>query len=398
MPQFPLLTAEQASPLANLVSNAMKAYQTGINAKYQPQMIKADIFNKEFSPLGQIASSPLALAMLPDQQKQMASMISRLLAQNGGSLAGNAQSTGNSDMGNMAAMMGNNPMANQGGNMSAPSQPQMGGNPMMVGGQSTSNLPQAGSDLGNEVRNKALSTYQTQVYPAGTSYYDPASKSFKVTDTGQQLSNDQVEMGAIQTTIPYIKKLQDEGDELLKAGRTRNRITSTIGAILSSAGVDKSELKKMGLDADYYDKLQRFQRDQKNAAQRLQEAYSFGNTLEGSEKAHSIIAPSDFESKESYRLGLDKELGNLSRQFNAAKGRITGGFNVTPGAAPEVPTDSMNQPGAVSNAGGISEGAKMLAKTLKLPLFKSSSEFQNWYKKQDPMVKQAVRLNMGAAQ
>ena len=92
MPNYPLFNQEQSSPYAHLISNALNTYQSGVESKYKPQMVQADIFHKMFSPLAAIASNPLLWSVMSsDQQKNIADLISRTI---GGMSNGGGISTG----------------------------------------------------------------------------------------------------------------------------------------------------------------------------------------------------------------------------------------------------------------------------------------------------------------
>ncbi len=76
--QRPVGTPEQTSPYNNFISNAMKSYQHGVRTKYAPEMMEADIFNKQLGPLATLATSPMFLNN-PQFQHALGGLISENL-------------------------------------------------------------------------------------------------------------------------------------------------------------------------------------------------------------------------------------------------------------------------------------------------------------------------------
>jgi len=211
------------------------------------------------------------------------------------------------------------------------------------GEESTSNIPQAGKGIVGGAVAKQAAPYSESVHPPGTFYYDDKTNTYRSTTTPQVLSNAQVGMGAIQTAIPLLNKLQKEGKELLTDGQKLKWLTSGGAALLNNLGVDQETLKKYGISRNYYDKYVQFTSDQNNAIDKLQAAYSFSSSIPSQQKIESMINPAEFENGTAYSKRLENEKGNLLRQHQSYKQQITGGFNVTPGIGPEVPAMSDNK-------------------------------------------------------
>ena len=376
MPNYPMLTNEQVNPFHGALQGALKNYQNTVRSAYMPKQIQADIFQKQFAPLAQIASNPVAMAMMGDQGTGVMQLIQQLLKQSGsgnqgggsmfggggGSMFGGGGGVGEGGGGmpqgapmggGMGGMGGGNvPQGTQGGQGGQAAQGGSGeGAPPNEGGspQSTSNVPQAGGDLASGVKSKAFAPYSQQVYPAGTLYFDPKSGQYKETTTGQMLSSDQVGMGAIQATIPMLRRLQEESKDLLKSGKFFKSLTSHIAAAGQSAGIDEKTLKKWGISPEYYNKYIQFKQDQNDAAARLREAYHYGETEGGRATASSIVGEGQFENSEAYNKRMENEIKKLRQQHEIYKKRATGGFNVSPGAGVELPAPIRENPPSGGN-------------------------------------------------
>lgn len=93
-------TPEQANPWNSVLSKALEQYQGITKAKYARPQAEADIFAKKFGPLAQIATSPLAQYMLPEQRQQIIGQLSQLLSQNSGmGVGGNNNENGQEHQG-----------------------------------------------------------------------------------------------------------------------------------------------------------------------------------------------------------------------------------------------------------------------------------------------------------
>lgn len=365
-------TPEGISPYHNLLSNAMANYQNAINTKYQPRTLEADIFNKQFAPLAQIAASPLAMAMLPEQKQQINNLLSALLSRSG-MVSGAAQGGGTGAPNPTIANMFNepNPQQNQnggsnmpssiGGNIPSPSSQMPSPQNLNIGrgknGESqtpvqtpfvqptstdgnipySSNIPQAGQGLGQSAVAKEVAPYREQIAAKGTPYYDLKTNSYRTTDSDVVLTNDQLGMGSIQTTIPLLNKLKKEAKDVLVPGRGLKWLTSAMASGGESLlNIPPETLKSMGISRDYYDKVVQFKKDLDNVGERIKSSYSFGNNEQGMEQAMSITSPGSFANYKSYSSQLDQEIDNLLRQNETYKKHLVSGFESTPGKQPEI--------------------------------------------------------------
>ncbi len=89
------------SPFADIIGKVLGGYSDMTKAKFMPREKEAEIFNKQISPLAMLASSPFFSSMQPEQQHQIASYISKMMANQGiggqggqGGVMGGGQSQG----------------------------------------------------------------------------------------------------------------------------------------------------------------------------------------------------------------------------------------------------------------------------------------------------------------
>jgi len=84
----PLLNSEQAGAMPDMIAKMMQSYTKQQHAKYLPQQIQAEIFNKEIGPLATLASSPNFTGFNPETQKMIAERIRHHLGGQGASPEG----------------------------------------------------------------------------------------------------------------------------------------------------------------------------------------------------------------------------------------------------------------------------------------------------------------------
>jgi hypothetical protein len=237
-------TPEQVSPYANLVSNAMKNYQNAVTTKYAPQAAQADIFSKKFAPLAQIASNPLAMAMMGDKGQGIMDAIQQLLSQNGennsGNPAGNVFNnlfggSNNLNNGNGSSMGGgtNNPMPSGSGNNGNPPEPPDGTpeHQAWVNGSSGSgvgqagaqgnngynpSLPQAGKDLPTSASAKSLAATQEQVHAGNTLFYDPNTHKSYAQPGENTIETNVQGINALRRVMPRFDKYVEQSQEFFK--------------------------------------------------------------------------------------------------------------------------------------------------------------------------------------
>lgn len=239
----PLLNAQQSSPYAGLIQNMLSNYQNAVQARYAPQQQQADIFSKQFAPLAQIASSPLAQAMLPDQKNQMAALISQLLQQSGAGMTGGAGGvTGGTNIG--AGSLGGNVSAgtpnvgNVGVNQGATS-PGTGSSSVGGGTQSgyNPNLPSAGN-LGGNVGQKVTSQYNEQLHEPGKSYTDQYGHQY-VASSSDVVSAGQRKDSALDALKEMLPNLVQDSQEFSVPGSFVRTSRSAAGNTATQLGFPK---------------------------------------------------------------------------------------------------------------------------------------------------------------
>jgi hypothetical protein len=412
MPSYPLLNPQQSSPYANLVNNALQSYGTAVQAKYAPQMAQADIFNKEFMPLAQIASSPLAIAMLPEQKQQMANLISQLLQQTGvtggmgggntgggGLFGGNQSSTSGGQFGGQpSSTSGGSPMV-QGGMVGSSSQTPQVGNQASPGYNPS--IPQAGGDIGKGATAKVTAPYSEQVHGAGVSFFDPNTGKFYSQPSESTVSVSQRSIGAIKRVIPQLQDISKESQEFLQPGGTSGTIFSQVAGKVANLGIiDRETIKKFGIDPDKYSRYLKWRGDISQALDSLMTSFPNLPTSDLSLKTMaSIVEPHAGESSQGYATRVMQTAARLqNEQLPALQQQLTPIPINGEGQSNQITDYLMNSPEA-KNEGmaqvNLSQGAKKLSQSMQLPQFESKKAFQDWFNRQPKMVQDAVRHKLG---
>ncbi len=322
-------TPEQVSPYANLISNALKNYQNAVSAKYAPRTAQANIFNKEFAPLAQIASSPLALAMLPEQRQQMAQLISQLLQQTG--------SSGGGGGGILSSLFGGGQDQVQGGNM--PSSDNVGGGMTQTGGgggtpaggsntSQTPGLPSQNFQQG--AAQKVTAPYTEQLHPAGTTFN--AGGEALTTPAGGTVTQSQSTLDSIKNLKDFLPGYTEMAKEFTTPqGSLFNRIKSGASAVAGRVGADKIS-KLLSKDPELEGRWNNLVQEKNRLGVIAQHVFPTTNSKEGYEKHMEMLElrPTDTYSSFSKRISefmsdLDKAQKNAKQAMNAGSG-----YNLNP--------------------------------------------------------------------
>lgn len=356
MPSSPLFNKEQSSPFADLIKNALQSYGHGVQARYAPQTAQADIFSKEFAPLAEIASSPLALAMLPEQRQKMMELISKLLQQTGG-----GSELGN-NFGNASGILGGaiNNQPNQAGGMNGYYGGSSNSGGSVSGGGSSSgefgsdnkasdqmvedislhgndqynnpNLPSTNLQTG--VAQKSMGGYSEGIHSPGTTY---------ATANGQQLQTPSPgTMQQSQDTLSAIKNFKDlapgfleHASEFAKPGANLRRVASATSAISQRLGAEPfSKLigKVAKTDPEMVGRYHTFEGEKTRLGNILKTVYPTSTSLEALNKHLDMLELRSTDTEKSYSARVKQILSDLNVAEKNAKlsGGAAGGYNLSP--------------------------------------------------------------------
>lgn len=303
MPQYPVPNKQQSNPYADLIKNALQAYENANRAQYTPQLIQADIFSKEFAPLAQIASSPLALAMMPDQRNQINNLISQLLQQMGMSGVSNQQQVG------IIPSQGN---FQQQTNLPMQSSSQQGS------GDYNPSIPQAGQNLGTGATTKVTAPYNEQVHGAGVSFYDPNTGKFYSQPTESTIAVSQQAINAIKRVLPQLKEIAEESKDFLSPGGMLSTYASgAAGQISNWTGISLSPeiAKKFGIDPEKFSRYAGWQANIGQVVDSLMSSYpNLPKTEESLRLMGNIVTPQSGETYNGYITRIMNIINKLSEQ------------------------------------------------------------------------------------
>jgi hypothetical protein len=192
---------EQQSPFGNLLSGALKSYSAQQKAKYLPQELQADIIGKSVAPLAQIASSPLASAMIKQQKQQMLKYISQVMqgAQGGQPQQEQAGVFDNVPvLGNLSKMI-----SHYVSNRPDLHQPEEGSQESGNSSNQNSNQMEVG------FANKAVAPAFENPHAPGTVLLNDNNQPSSVTATAEQIAHAQKTLSAIQQANPALKKIYE---------------------------------------------------------------------------------------------------------------------------------------------------------------------------------------------
>jgi Surface layer protein A domain len=370
---LPQLSAQQVNPYSGATQQALGAYSQAVKAKYMPQQQQAEIFQKQFGPLAQIASNPVAMAMMGDQGKGVMSYIQQLLGGQNAGGGNTANPTNGLAQAGISTSGGNPAIGAGGGTPMPPSQTgrtnayaydkngnNIVGNPETDTGQGSTAQPSTPGapvrnfgqgNLGQNIVQKVTAPYQEpqhdKPYQQNGQVLDPATAATR--ESSQKI------MRAVPAVRPLVEKLDDEAKDLLSNGRWFKLLSSAIATGSDAAGIpslvelqengglDKF-LKTLGITPEYYGKWVQFQKDQDDVAGRLNEINNYGENIPGKQTASSQVTPTILENYSQYHKRMQTELKKLDYNYDLAKQFTSSGFNATPGAPMEAPANPFKQP------------------------------------------------------
>ncbi len=377
MPSFPLLTPEQANPLLYGAQIGQSMAQKGLQTPYIQRMMEADIFNKTIGPLAQMSISPLALAMQPEQQQQIANLISRILknypeGSSGGLFGGGGNVGGGGTLSPTMSKLSTQLTNAQPGQVTTSS-------------KGSNLLPQTDLRSGAVVHTTA--PYMSQPGKPGELYRNPYTGDILSFPATSDVAEIQANQRAIDSTIPILERLGSEAEPFLKTGGTTKKILSQVAGEAEKAGIPEKYTKKVS-SREMADKWANFQSTQIKSVDKLLASMNLPKDQETVADIKKIIQPAPGESFENYKSRILKDLIDLRNTKLRNINRLGQGYET------QAPTLNQNiENNLQSNK--PSKGANILANGIELPPFKNQEDFQNWFKRQPKITQDAVVKHLG---
>lgn len=159
-----------------------------------------------------------------------------------------------------------------------------------------------------------------------------------------------------------------------------------------------NKIKSQGLRATQHQDFVNYAQDQYNASPNKIKSLWFGYNndvpfydIPGHKIIDSALTP------DAYQNYIDKNLGkNVSAASPANQSSSGQQANTNPAATTSAPAAStQTQSASPASALPVSAGAKMLAKTITIPNFDSPQAYQQWFKNQPKITRDAIRMKLG---
>ncbi len=356
--------------------------------KYYPRQQEAEIFHKTIGPLAQLSISPLALAMQPEEQAQIAKMISQMMSNYPmGPYAGAGQEGNLLDNGRaVAAELTGNGMQT----------PETGNNPVNYQSQSSQSsaglIPQAGKGLRAGAVTTSLAPYNKPPSKPGELYADPNTGLITSHPTESTIGGLQQQSTAIKALTPIIGDLATEAKPFLESGGTLKKYGGMAAGELSKLGVPESISNIFG-DPKNADKFAKFKSSQATAIDKLMTALNLPKDEAAIDTVKEIIEPQWGETYQGYQNRMGTQLLDLQKKYQQNIETLGGGYQIN---QPEQP----KKEAGLGNSKNVSKqlnkaGVDKLAKNLKMPVFKSKEEFQAWFQRQPKITQDAVKMKLG---
>lgn len=390
---FPILNFLQANPALAGVQESFKANDYLADAVNKMQQARY----AGLQPLATLSANPYMWAN-PNVQQGLMQAISRFLPGASGQSTGDSSSGGGGFLSSLFGGGGDNS-----GNTPTTGgvAPNSGGAGTGQGGSSSSGpnlLPNAGQSLGGKIQGNITTPFNEQKYGKGVLAQNPNTGEQFSTPAESTIANQQHTIIGIQNAIPILNDIGKEAPEFLKTDSYGHLAASQMANILEKTPLHLPDILKKNIDMDMAGRKNILDADKLRVVETLKGALNFPNDQDSIAKLQQIIEPQSTDNENTYHLRVMKELSGLTDRYGRAQFNLSGGF---PTQGNQL-NSAANQPGFNPQVGqqlppqqGMpSEGAKRLSQNLQLPSFGSKQEFQDWYKKQPKVVRDAVSQNL----
>jgi hypothetical protein len=409
-PGGPLVTAGLG---ANALTNsALQNQIASAQAQYAPYSQYADIYSKMMSPALQLMSNPLLWMSMqnnpngaqdllnkfssylpnmgqrgglnipaPGQQQNnnpfSNSLMGRTINYLEGKISGDPNNNSSNTSSNALSNISTDTLSNQNAFSQIPSTSNGNNAPYVNSGAA---LVPSSSNALNGVVAKMTAPYTEEPHTPGLSFSTPQGQIIS-SPTMPARTQAQESIAAINRVSPLIDQLTQKAEPFF-----------TIGD-MGKVGLEGASNFLTGTNYPLPSQYRSFQTNTTLPAEGLIRSYGLNPTDTNVALMRGVIVPSLGESQSTYKQRILDTLENIRQeQLGQNKNILANGINVTPTQSEQ---NNSNSSASMNGNNSISDGAKALAKNLKLPSFNSAADYQAWFKKQDPMVQQAVRLSLG---
>lgn len=362
--QLPIGTPEQTSPWGNVMSNALKQYQEGLNAQYGRREKEAGIFNKTISPLANIAISPLMTALAPTQQQQIAAYISQGLKQlsNGGQMGGydaqqqqDGQQTQNPILGWISKLIGGGQVQSQQaqaslGQPQVQAQPQAdeideNGNPVQT---KPGLIPQYGKGISEGAKTQATTPFNASPYKEGGLYQNPETGKVISAPTSGNVDINQKTIANVTAITPMIKSLAQDAVPFLQTGGSLGLATSQFAGEARKYGVPESITNLLG-GTKLANAYANYESDRAKAIDKAMTVFNLPANAQSTGILEHIFTPGKGEDDKAFASRMTNELYILGNQAQNAKQVLGSGYNVGGNQQPKSAMILMEAPDGTQN-------------------------------------------------
>ena len=340
--QLPIGTPEQTSPWGNVMSNALKQYQEGLNAEYGRREKEAGIFNKTISPLANIAISPLMTALAPTQQEQIAAYISQGLKQlsNGGQMGGydgqpqqDEQQTQNPILGWISKLIGGGDEIDENGN---PVQTKPG------------LIPQYGKGISEGAKTQATTPFNASPYKEGGLYQNPETGKVISAPTSGNVDINQKTIANVTAITPMIKSLAQDAVPFLQTGGSLGLAMSQFAGEARKYGVPESITNLLG-GTKLANAYANYESDRAKAIDKAMTIFNLPANAQSTGILEHIFTPGKGEDDKAFASRMTNELYILGNQSQNAKQVLGSGYNVGGNQQPKSAMILMEAPDGTQN-------------------------------------------------
>lgn len=388
MPDYPMLSDEQINPMANAVQKALAGYKGGTEAKYQPKMLQADIFSKQFAPLAQIASNPLAMAMMGDKGAGIMQMISQLLQQSQGGASGSAggglMSGGQGGFTPSNQSQGSDQDTMSGGDQQSPNQDResAGYDP---------SLPQKGKGLGAGYVDKSTAPYSERVHTPDTVYIDTNTGKTYTDPNPHTIAASSQSIKAIKRLIPQLNEIAKDSKEFTAPGSGFSTWASGMGnkaSLYLPGGMLKNEdLKAIGLDPEKVSRRMEFDNKIISASKELMTAYpQLAESDQSMTMLKNMLQPLPGETT-GYAKRVLHSVDVLNKRQEAMQQQMQPTEVINNSQSQNAPAQQTEQRQEEAPSGDIAIAQRFVA---GVPKMKNDAEFKEAFKTYNPTVQKQI--------
>jgi hypothetical protein len=184
----------------------------------------------------------------------------------------------------------------------------------------------------------------------------------------------------IKNAEPLLNNIAGGAEEFLGKGTKGKLLATQLNGLAKQYGgfdlIPEESAKNYGLDEDQLSRYAQWRAQIEQAPEPLMSAFNLPKDEMALKKVSKIVEPIPGESGKGYKQRVLNEISQLTgKRLPLYKAILSSGI-------------------PLSNNQSLSQGEKILSKSVVLPKFSSREEFQNWYKNQEPFVQKAIMANL----